>query len=131
VGFEADIGCPDVLAILAFSIPLMVGPPPERSSAFMSSDQLEQLCLAPDDDPEGRAAACNSYLAGAVDQLILYLPDSSQRNPSCPVKAETISDFRKVFLAYMRRNPGEQGTSAASTLAVALAPMIRCAFSGE
>ena len=120
-----------MLAIVAFSIPLMVGPPPERSAAFMTSDQLEQLCLAPDDDAEGSAAACTSYLAGAVDQLILYLPDSSQRNPSCAVKAETVSDFRKVFLAYMRRNPGEQGTSAASTLAVALAPMIRCAFGGE
>jgi hypothetical protein len=109
----------------------MVGPPPERSGAFMTSDQLELLCLAPEDDPEGGSDACISYLAGAIDQLILYLPNSSRRNPSCPLRAETVGDFRKVFLDYMRRNPAEQQTSAASTLAVALAPSIRCAFGGD
>jgi hypothetical protein len=118
-----------VLKVLALSLPLIVGPPPERSSAFFSSDQLEQLCLAPDDDPERRTDVCVGYIAGAVDQLILSLPDSSKRNTSCPLRAETVGDFRKLFLDYMRRNPGERGTSASSTLVVALAPTIRCAFS--
>jgi hypothetical protein len=117
-----------MLMALALSIPLIVGPPPERSSAFVTSDQLEQLCVAPDGDQEGRSDFCIGYLSGAVDQLILYLPDSSQRNYACPLKADTVGDFRKVFLEYMRRHPGERETSASSTLAVALAPTIRCAF---
>jgi hypothetical protein len=117
-----------VLTILAFSLPLIVGPPPERTSAFMTSAQLEELCLAPDDDPDGLADACVSYLAGAIDQLILILPDSTQRNPSCPLRVDSVGDYRKAFLAHMRRQPEAQETSAASTLVVALAPMIRCAF---
>ena len=117
-----------MLAILAFSLPLIVGPPPERTTAFMSAAQLEQLCLAPDDDPDGLSDACVSYLAGAIDQLILVLPDSTQRNPACALKADTVGDYRKAFLNYMRREPEAQETSAASTLVVALAPMIRCAF---
>ena len=90
------------------------------SNAFLTSDRLYAACQI--DRPK-----CDAYIEGAIDGLLASLTVfQTHAIQICVPPDLTVGRARDIVIGFLAADPDNQTTSAASSIAVALLPILKC-----